>query len=184
MEKTLVRWRGFSSQVPLVSTVPFLRSETIPTFVRMIELLPIKEKAEENPEFKDHPDCQETFLMCIQHYEKKGYQPPWICYYAKQNGQIVGSGAFKTAPVNNKVEIAYGVIPSQQNKGFGTLICSELVKLGRRSDPNVIISARTLPEENHSTRILKKNGFEFAGKVWDEEDGEVWEWIFRGTGVF
>jgi hypothetical protein len=35
-----------------------------------------------------------------------------------------------------------------------------------------------LPEENFSTKILKKNGFKFSGVVNDAEDGDVWEWIY------
>jgi hypothetical protein len=40
--------------------------------------------------------------------------------------------------------------------------------------------ARTLPEENYSTKILRKNGFEWQGIVVDDDDGDVWEWEFKG----
>jgi hypothetical protein len=43
-----------------------------------------------------------------------------------------------------------------------------------------VITARTLPEENHSTKILRKNSFTFVGSVMDPEDGEVWEWMYNG----
>jgi hypothetical protein len=36
-----------------------------------------------------------------------------------------------------------------------------------------------LPEENASTSILKKNGFVMLGTVWDDEDGNVWEWGYK-----
>jgi hypothetical protein len=41
------------------------------------------------------------------------------------------------------------------------------------------IIAKTLPEENYSTRILIKNGFEWMKLAIDTEDGEVWEWEFN-----
>ncbi len=34
-------------------------------------------------------------------------------------------------------------------------------------------------EENHSAKILRKNGFELMGLIWDEEDGDVWEWVYK-----
>jgi len=36
-----------------------------------------------------------------------------------------------------------------------------------------------LPENNASAGILKRNGFIMGGKVWDEEDGDVWEWFYK-----
>jgi hypothetical protein len=39
--------------------------------------------------------------------------------------------------------------------------------------------AHTLPEENASTRALRRNGFLFAGEVMDPEDGLVWRWERR-----
>jgi len=35
-----------------------------------------------------------------------------------------------------------------------------------------------LPEESYSTRILKKNGFVHLGTIWDDDDGDVWEWEY------
>jgi hypothetical protein len=32
------------------------------------------------------------------------------------------------------------------------------------------------PEENASTRILRRHGFDLEGTVIDAEDGEVWRW--------
>jgi [ribosomal protein S5]-alanine N-acetyltransferase len=43
--------------------------------------------------------------------------------------------------------------------------------------------ARTLMEENYSTRILRKNGFECLGIVNDPDDGDVWEWEYKASGL-
>jgi len=67
-----------------------------------------------------------------------------------------------------------------QNQGIGTQICKELVELSLKTNSSIKITARTLPENNFSTKILKKNNFVFVGMVNDPEDGEVWEWEYRG----
>jgi len=79
-----------------------------------------------------------------------------------------------------KVEIAYGIFPKYRQMGYGTEICRMLVEIALKADSSVLITARTLREENYSTKILKKNGFHFLGTVVDPDDGEVWEWEYRG----
>jgi [ribosomal protein S5]-alanine N-acetyltransferase len=144
-----------------------------------MELIPINERPEENEEFINDPLCQETIYMTIGFYKKVGFVPPWIGYYAKQNGDLVGSAGFKGQPINGTVEIAYGTIEKFRKQGIGTLICKELVDLALKTDPTIRITARTLPEKNFSTRILQKNNFILMGTVNDPEDGEVWEWVYK-----
>jgi RimJ/RimL family protein N-acetyltransferase len=144
-----------------------------------MELIPIKEHLEENQEFIINPDCQESLAMTIDFYKRIGFNPPWISYYAKLNGQLVGAGAFKGKPQNNKVEIAYGTFPPFQNQGIGKMMAAALVKLALETDPTVIVTARTLPEENYSARLLRKSSFKLLGTIIDDEDGEVWEWEYQ-----
>ena len=144
-----------------------------------MELILIKETREENEIFINDPLCLESVSMTIEFYKKVGFVPPWIGYYAKQNGDLVGCAAFKGKPVNGTVEIAYGTFEQYRKQGMGTAICKQLVDLSLKTDPLVKITARTLPEENFSTRILKKNNFIFSGTVHDPEDGEVWEWVLQ-----
>jgi len=144
-----------------------------------MELTPIKKSLEENAEFVSNPLCQETIYMTIDFYKKIEFVPPWICYYAKQNDNIVGSAAFKGPPTNGSVEIAYGTFEKYRNQGIGSKICKSLVDLSLKTDPKIRITARTLPEKNFSTRILEKNNFAFIGKVNDPDDGDVWEWEFK-----
>jgi hypothetical protein len=56
------------------------------------------------------------------------------------------------------------------------------VLLAQRTDPKLIITARTLVEHNYSTKILQRNGFRLLGNVWDKEDGDVWEWLYDKDG--
>jgi [ribosomal protein S5]-alanine N-acetyltransferase len=144
-----------------------------------MKLLPIKEKLEDNSEFVRQPACMETLLQTLTYFQSLGYSFPWIGYYASINNQLVGSGAFKGRPVHGKVEIAYSTFPEFQNQGMGTLICRQLVELALQADASIIITARTLMEENFSTKILTKNNFILKGTVMDTDDGEVWEWEYK-----
>ncbi len=143
-----------------------------------MELIPIKEHLHENSEFIDDPDCGNNLSMCIDFYKKVGFNPPWICYYVQLDNQLVGGGAFKGQPANGRVEIAYTTFPQYQQKGIGALIAGTLVQLSLKTDASITITARTLPEENYSARILRKNSFKLLGTIIDEEDGEVWEWEY------
>ncbi|MBI5915598.1 MAG: GNAT family N-acetyltransferase [Bacteroidetes bacterium] len=144
-----------------------------------MELLPVKATLEENPEFVNHPDCQESLQMSIDFYKSVGFDPPWIGYYASQEGRLVGCAAFKGRPVGGSVEIAYGTFERFRQQGIGTEMCRQLVLLSLQTDASVRITARTLPENNFSTRILEKNGFRLLGMVFDKDDGDVWEWEYR-----
>jgi RimJ/RimL family protein N-acetyltransferase len=144
-----------------------------------MKLIPIKPTLEENAEFSNNPLCQETIQMCVDFYKRVGFTPPWICYYVKQDEELVASVAFKGKPVNGTVEIAYGTFEKFQRQGIGTAVCKQLVELSLKTDPSVRITARTLPENNYSTRILEKNNFTCLGIVQDPEDGEVWEWEYQ-----
>jgi len=144
-----------------------------------MNFLPIYPTLEENSAFANNLLCKESLAMCIEFYKKVGFTPPWICYYAEENGELIGSAAFKGKPVNNSVEIAYGTMEAHRQKGVGTRICKQLVELSLATDPSVRITARTLPEKNFSTRILEKNHFILLGTVIDPEDGEVYEWEYK-----
>jgi ribosomal-protein-alanine N-acetyltransferase len=145
----------------------------------MIELIAVKEDVNDNFEFTSDPLCQESVYMSIDFYKKVGFTPPWICYYAKENGNLVGCAGYKGKPVNGKIEIAYGTFERCRNQGVGTRICKTLVELSLITASSVQITARTLAENNFSTKILQKNGFFFAGTVNDPEDGELWEWEYK-----
>ncbi|MGZ3765820.1 MAG: GNAT family N-acetyltransferase [Mucilaginibacter sp.] len=149
-----------------------------------MELLPVKEHLHQNDEFAGNPDCQESIGMCIDFYKKVGFNPPWICYYVQLDGELVAAAAFKGQPVNGKVEIAYGTFPQFQHQGIGALVADTLVQLSLTTDPAVTITACTLPEENYSARILRKNNFKLTGTIIDEEDGELWTWEYDADRKF
>lgn len=148
-----------------------------------IQLVPIAQTMEENYAFAVNPESQEILTMTVAYYKTIGFIPPWIGYFASFNGELAGSAGFKGKPVVNKIEIAYGTFLNYRGQGIGNQICRELVLLAQSTDPTLIITARTLPEHSHSTRILQKNGFRLQGNVWDKDDGDVWEWVYAQQGI-
>lgn len=118
----------------------------------MIELIP----AHPNTNIAEFPDepVKSVLEGTLQYYDVIGFHEPWISYLAKNGGSYVGICSFKGKPANNKVELAYFTFPDYENKGYGTLMCQALIDIALPY--NVAITARTLPEENASTAILKK----------------------------
>jgi RimJ/RimL family protein N-acetyltransferase len=91
--------------------------------------------------------------------------------------QVIGAGGFKgPAGEDGAVEIAYGIVPQYQGRGYATEVAAALVEFALKSGCVRIARAHTLAEKNASTRVLTKCGFEFAGEVIDPEDGRVWRW--------
>lgn len=148
-------------------------------------LLPIEIEHTLNGRFADNPECKSILDVFPAYYQKVGFTKPWIGYFASIDGsEIVGCGGFKGKPREGKIEIAYGTFQNFEGQGIGTEICRQLVLISLKTDPLIKITARTLMESNASTKILKRNDFEFVGIVNDEEDGNVWEWECRKELTF
>ncbi|MES3038667.1 MAG: GNAT family N-acetyltransferase [Bdellovibrionota bacterium] len=114
--------------------------------------------------------------MTVEHYKKSGFEAPWVSYLVCDEEKWIGTCAFKSAPKDNRVEIAYYTFPEFEGLGIATQMATRLVKLARNTKPGVVVFAQTLPSENSSTGILTKMGFKNIGSKMHPEDGEVWEW--------
>lgn len=104
---------------------------------------------------------------------------PWIHGFAlkhQASGKFVGRCGFKGPPVEGMVEIAYGVEPEFQGKGYATEAAAALTHYALGTGLVTLIRAHTLPESNASARVLTKCGFKMVGEVTDPEDGLVWRW--------
>jgi len=94
-----------------------------------------------------------------------------------RGGRVIGSAGFKGAPdADGTVEIAYGVVPSREGRGYATEAAAALVRFASADKRVRVIRAHTLPQPNASTRVLTKCGFVHIGDVVDPEDGPVWRW--------
>ena len=104
---------------------------------------------------------------------------PWIYGFSillRESDTVVGSAGFKGPPADGVVEIAYGLNPEYQGKGYATEAAEALTAYAFDSGKVRVVRAHTLPESNASGRVLTKCGFQRIGEVIDPEDGLVWRW--------
>ncbi len=93
---------------------------------------------------------------------------------------VVGACGFKGPPgADGIVEIAYGVTPDQQGKGYATEAARALVAYAFGEGHVRLVRAHTFAATNASARVLTKCGFRAMGEVDDPEDGLVWRWERR-----
>lgn len=105
---------------------------------------------------------------------------PWVHGFAVvdlESNSVIGSVGFKGPPDGDGiVEIAYGIAPGHQGKGYATEAAAAGVAFAFASSVVRLVRAHTLPTPNASTHVLSKCGFEKTGEVVDPEDGLVWRW--------
>jgi [ribosomal protein S5]-alanine N-acetyltransferase len=104
---------------------------------------------------------------------------PWTYGFAlvcRESNTVIGNASFVGPPVDGVVEIAYGIVPDQQGKGFATEAADALVEFARRSGRVKTIRAHTLPARNASTSVLEKCGFHRIADMNDPVDGPIWRW--------
>ena len=108
---------------------------------------------------------------------------PWTHGFAmveRETSAAIGSCGFKGPPgPDGAVEIAYGVDPAFQGRGYAKEAAAALVEFARRDDRVKLVCAHTLPTNGPSPSVLVANGFERVGEVVDPEDGLVWRWELR-----
>lgn len=109
---------------------------------------------------------------------------PWVLGFSlvRREGEVVvGMCGFTGPPAaDGVVEIAYGVAPEHQGRGYATEAAQALVEFAISSGRVCVVRAHTLPESNASARVLTKCGFQHLGEVIDPVDGVVWRWERRG----
>jgi RimJ/RimL family protein N-acetyltransferase len=128
-------------------------------------------------EFLLGPEVSHGYLDML----RSSFEPDvWLHGFAvvdRKETLVVGNTAFVGPPnENGEVEIAYGVVPSFEGRGYATQAATALTEFAF-ADPRVkTVIAHTLPEKNASTRILEKIGFTFIGEIEHPEDGTIWRW--------
>jgi [ribosomal protein S5]-alanine N-acetyltransferase len=106
---------------------------------------------------------------------------PWQFGFAiihRDDNVLIGTCGFPAPPDSKGVaEIAYGIAPAYQGRGYATEAAKALIDFAV-GDPRVkMICAHTLAGENASTSVLKKCGLKRVGDAVDSESGlAVWRW--------
>jgi ribosomal-protein-alanine N-acetyltransferase len=105
---------------------------------------------------------------------------PWTHGFAvvhREIRSVIGIVGFKGPPGEaGVVEIAYGIVPAFQGRGYATEAAAAGVAFAFADARVRLVRAHTLPTRNASTRVLAKCGFAHVGQVEDPEDGLVWRW--------
>ena len=112
----------------------------------------------------------------LAQFEASGASDPWVHGFRlvhRSSGNIVGFCSFKGPPADGVVEIAYGIAPDEQGKGYATEAARALVAFARTFREVKVIRAHTLADGAASKRVLEKCGFQYVGEVVDPEDGPV-----------
>lgn len=89
--------------------------------------------------------------------------------------QIVGSGAFKSTPQENRIEIGYGVSPVCRRQGYATEGVRLLVEEAFASGLVEEVYAEVSVANEASMHVLRKAGFTACGITnGDEGPMEIW----------
>ena len=113
---------------------------------------------------------------------KNAKQPdPWQFGFAvihKIDNVLVGMCGFPGPPdANGIAEIAYGIAPSYQGRGYATDVARALIGFAANDQRVKGICAHTLAQANASTRVLEKCGFTKSGETIDPENNlPIWRW--------
>lgn len=144
-----------------------------------MELKTIELDTDKSNEIYGSDECQMLLKTYDEYYVKIGFNLPWVGYFVVRENQIVGSCGFTGQPKERKVEIAYWTFKAFERQGIASFSCKELIQISQKTDPTIIITAKTAPEYNASTKILQNNRFIYTEIVQDEEIGDAWLWTLN-----
>jgi len=127
------------------------------------------------------PEVSPDWLAMLRAADADGDESnPWTYGFAVvlvETEARIGQAGFKGPPDGDgAVEIAYGIDPEHQGRGYATEAAAALVALANADERVTVVRAHTLPDGQASQRVLAKNGFSFVGEAVDPEDGLVWRW--------
>jgi ribosomal-protein-alanine N-acetyltransferase len=125
-------------------------------------------------------DCQNALEIYSDYYPQVGFNLPWVAYLIVRDDEVVGTCGFTGKPQNDRVEVAYWTFAAFEGQGIASFACEELIKIALASDPAIVITAKTAPEQNASTKILSNNNFKYDSIVQDHEIGNAWLWVYCG----
>jgi [ribosomal protein S5]-alanine N-acetyltransferase len=100
---------------------------------------------------------------------------PWFgSYLILVDNVVSGTIGFKGAPVDNRVEIGYGVVPSRQGRGVATMAITQLLAL--IAGLALEVRAETNSSNAPSQSVLSHAGFQQIERRRDLEGDELIVW--------
>lgn len=96
------------------------------------------------------------------------------------DNKLIGSGGFKGKPTQEgMVELGYEIMPEYRNQGFATEMTKALIEIAFKNKNVKSVIAHTLGQNNPSTKVLIKCGFNKVEEINDPDDGLIWKWEFN-----
>lgn len=93
------------------------------------------------------------------------------------DNKLIGLGGFKGVPDDSgMVELGYSIAPAYREQGLATEASRGMLDYAFSHREIRMVDAHTLPQQNASTRVLKKIGMQYVDTVIDPTDGEIWHW--------
>ena len=115
----------------------------------------------------------------LQQLESAKQTDPWRFGFGaieKAGNILIGMGGFPTPPGPGIAEIAYGIAPSYQGRGFATELARALIQFACEDKSVTLLGAHTLPEAKHLHPCWRSA----ASKVGDAADPDsgiaTWRW--------
>lgn len=139
-----------------------------------MELKTIELNVDQSKEIYVSTNCQQVINSMKEFYPKIGFNKLWVGYFAFNDNQVVGTGGFTGQPEDGKVEIVYWTFNEFEGHGIASFVCKQLITIAKATDTDIIITAKTAPEHNASTKVLRNNGFIFTEIIQDNEIGDAW----------
>ncbi len=106
----------------------------------------------------------------------------WWTYFPihKYDNILIGCGGYKGKPTNDGiVEVGYEIAPNYRNRGFATEMAKGLIENALNDGRVKSIIAHTLGQNNPSTSVLQKCGFEKVEELNDPDEGTIWKWELK-----
>jgi [ribosomal protein S5]-alanine N-acetyltransferase len=109
----------------------------------------------------------------------------WYTYLPiyKTENTVVGTCGYLSPPKDGIVEIGYEVSEAYRSRGLATELAQLLTLNALKNKEIKMVTAHTIAEINHSSRILLKLGYERTREFMSEEDGMVWRWERKRTWI-
>lgn len=106
----------------------------------------------------------------------------WWTYFPiyKEGNILIGSGGYKGKPtMEGTVELGYEIASTYRNRGLATEMTKGLIANAFNDTRVKSIIAHTLGQENPSTKVLQKCGFEKTEEINDPDEGLIWKWEIK-----
>lgn len=139
---------------------------------------------------KVEDNCTEFGTMALQYahdrLQENIDERGWWTYLPvhRKDNQLIGSCGYKGKPTpEGNVEIGYEIMHTYRNRGLATELAQALIDHAFQTAGVKSVTAHTLAEDNATTKVLQKCGFQKVEEINDPDDGLLWKWELKKTKV-